>query len=100
MRTTNVTKLRKNLFNIIDSVIKYNEPVQVTTKNGNAVLLSEEDYNALLETVYLMSQPGLVSKIKEGEKEKRPKWLNSVPMRNGKCGLSFLPRMLKKTNRN
>ena len=70
MGTTNVTELRKNLFNTIDSVIKYNEPVQVTTKNGNAVLLSEEDYNELLETVYLMSRPGLVSKIKEGEKEK------------------------------
>ena len=70
MRTRNVTELRKNLFNTIDSVIKYNEPVQVTTKNGNAVLLSEEDYNALLETVYLMSRPGLASKIKEGEKEK------------------------------
>ena len=70
MRTRNVTELRKNLFNIIDSVIKYNEPVQVTTKKGTAVLLREEDYNALLETVYLMSQAGLVSKFKEGEKEK------------------------------
>ena len=70
MATTNVTELRKNLFSMVDSVIKFNEPVQVTTKNGNAILLSEEDYNALLETVYLMSQPGLVSKIKEGEKEK------------------------------
>lgn len=70
MATTNVTELRKNLFNTVDSVIKFNEPVQVTTKNGNAIILSEEDYNALLETVYLMSQPGLVSKIKGGEKEK------------------------------
>lgn len=70
METTNVTELRKNIFSTIDAVIKYNEPVRVTTKNGNVVLLSEEDYNALLETVYLMSQPGLVSKIKEGEKEK------------------------------
>lgn len=70
MATTNVTELRKNLFSTVDSVIKFNEPVQVTTKNGNAILLSEEDYNALLETVYLMSQPGLVSKIKEGEKER------------------------------
>ena len=69
MATTNITELRKNLFSTIDSVIKYNEPVQVTTKSGNAILISEEDYNALLETVYLMSQPGLVSKIKEGEKE-------------------------------
>ena len=70
MATTNVTELRKNLFSMVDSVIKFNEPVQVTTKNGNAILLSEEDYNALLETVYLMSQPGLVSKIKEDEKER------------------------------
>ena len=45
MATTNVTELRKNLFSTIDSVIKFNEPVQVVTKNGNAVLLSEEDYN-------------------------------------------------------
>ena len=69
MATTNITELRKNLFSTIDSVIKYNELVQVTTKSGNAIIISEEDYNALLETVYLMSQPGLVSKIKEGEKE-------------------------------
>lgn len=70
MAITNITELRKNLYSTIDSVIKFNEPVQVTTKNGNAVLLSESDYNSLLETVYLMSQPGLVEKIKEGEKEK------------------------------
>ncbi len=69
MPTTNVTELRKNLFNMVDSVIKYNEPIQVTTKNGNAVLLSEEDYNSLLETVYIMSQPELMKKIKEGQKE-------------------------------
>ncbi len=54
---------------MIDSVIKYNEPIQVTTKNGNAVLLSEEDYNSLLETVYIMSQPELMKRIKEGQKE-------------------------------
>ncbi len=69
MMSTNITELWKNLFSTIDSVIKYNEPIQVTTKSGNAILISEEDYNALLETVYLMSQPGLVSKIKEGENE-------------------------------
>jgi antitoxin YefM len=69
MSTTNITELRKTLFKTVDSVIRFNEPVQVTTKNGNAVLISEADYDALLETVYLMSQPNLVSKIKEGEKE-------------------------------
>ncbi len=69
MATTNVTELRKNLYNALDTVIVFNEPVQITTKKGNAVLLSEDDYNSLLETIYLMSQPTLSTKIKEGEKE-------------------------------
>ena len=69
MPTTNVTELRKNLLNAIDSVIKHNEPVYVTTKNGNAIIVSEDDYNSLMETVYVMSQPKLMKKIKEGEKE-------------------------------
>lgn len=69
MATTNVTELRKSLFSTLDNVIAFNEPVQITTKNGNAVLLSEEDYNSLIETIYLMSQPELTKKIKEGEKE-------------------------------
>ncbi len=66
----NISELRKKLLSIIDSVIKYDEPVKVVTKNGNAVLLSEEKYNSLQETLYLMSQPKLIDKIKEGEKEK------------------------------
>ena len=69
MPTTNVTELRKNLLNAIDSVIKHNEQVYVTAKNGNAIIVSEDDYNSLMETVYVMSQPKLVKKIKEGEKE-------------------------------
>lgn len=69
MESTNITEFRKNLYNAVDSVIKFNETIQVTTKNGNAVLLSEDDYDSLMETVYLMSHPKLVEKIKEGEKE-------------------------------
>ncbi len=70
MTTINISELRKKLLSIIDSVIKYDEPVKVVTKSGNAVLLSEEKYNSLQETLYLMSQPKLIDKIKEGEKEK------------------------------
>ncbi len=69
MPITNITELRKNLYNAVDSVIEYNEPIQITSKKGNAVLISEDDYNSLIETVYIMSNPGLVKKIKEGEKE-------------------------------
>ena len=69
MAVTNISVLRKNLFSTIDDVIEYNDPITVSTKKGNAVILSESDYNALLETIYLTSQKGLVEKIKKGEKE-------------------------------
>lgn len=66
MININATKLRKDLFNILSQTIKFNEPVNVSTKDGNAVLLSEEDYNGLVETVYLSSIPELKEKIVEG----------------------------------
>ena len=69
MSTTNVTELRNNLFNIIDNVIEYNDSVTVNTRKGNAVILSEEDYNGMVETIYLLSQKGLLNRIKEGEEE-------------------------------
>ena len=78
MKITNVSLLRKDLFNSIDTVIEYNEPITVSSKKGNAVIISESDYNAMLETIYLSSQPGLLKKIKEGEKED----INSMPIYN------------------
>ena len=69
MAVTNISVLRKNLFSTIDNVIEYNDSITVSTKNGNAVIISEAEYNAMLETIYLVSQKGLVERIKEGEKE-------------------------------
>lgn len=69
MAAINVSVLRKNLFGSIDNVIKYNETLVVSTKNGNAVIVSEEEYNAMLETIYLFSQKCLGENIKTGEKE-------------------------------
>ena len=69
MAVTNISVLRKNLFSSIENVIEYNDSITVSTKNGNAVIISEAEYNAMLETIYLVSQKGLVEKIKEGEKE-------------------------------
>lgn len=66
MLITNITNFRKNLFNILEQTIKFNEPVNVSTKDGNAVIISEEDYNGLMETVYLSSMPGMKDKIVEG----------------------------------
>ena len=78
MAVTSISVLRKNLFSSIDNVIEYNDSITVSTKNGNAVIISEAEYNAMLETIYLVSQKGLVEKIKEGEKED----ISSMPTYN------------------
>lgn len=69
MAVIDISVLRKSLFSSIDNVIKYNDSITVSTKKGNAVIISEAEYNAMLETIYLVSQKGLVEKIKEGKKE-------------------------------
>lgn len=66
MTNINATNLRKNLFEVLDQTIRFNEPVNISTKNGNAVILSEEDYNGLMETLYLSTIPGLEKKIIDG----------------------------------
>ena len=69
MPITNISVLRKDLFNSIDKVIEYNEVITVNTKKGNAVIISEADYNALMETLLLQSDPRVINKIKDGENE-------------------------------
>ena len=59
MINTNVTNFRKQIFELIDQTVKYNEPINISTKSGNAVLISEEEYNNLVETMYLNSIPGM-----------------------------------------
>ena len=66
MLNTNITNFRKNIFGILEQTIKYNEPVNISTKSGNAVIISEEDYNGLMETLYLSSIPNMKEKIIDG----------------------------------
>ena len=61
MTNTNITNFRKDIYELLEQTIKYNEPINISTKNGNAVVLSEEDYNNLMETLYISS----ISKLKE-----------------------------------
>lgn len=71
MPTTNATALRKNLFGTIENVIAYNEAVTITSKSGNVVMISESDYNALMETVFLMSNPAFMEGYNEAKKQDR-----------------------------
>ena len=64
MTNTNVTNFRKNVFDFLSRAIEWGEVINVSTKDGNAVVMSEEDYNALMETLYLSSIPGMVDRIK------------------------------------
>ncbi len=63
MTNTNITNFRKNLYNLLENTIKYNEPINISTKDGNAIVLSEEDYNNLIETLYISSMPKLKEEL-------------------------------------
>jgi len=78
MSITNISALRKNLFGSLETVVEYNDAITVNTKKGNAVIISEEEYNAMRETIFLASQPGLIQRIKEGENED----ISSMPVYN------------------
>ena len=66
MLNTNATNFRKNIFGLLEQTIKYNEPINISTKDGNAVVISEEDYKGLMETIYICSVPGLKERIIDG----------------------------------
>ncbi len=66
MTNTNITNFRNNVFEYINQAIEFNDIINVTTKNGNAVILSEEDYNGLVETLYLSSNPQVKKDILDG----------------------------------
>ena len=55
MTNTNATNFRKNMFDYLGSAILHNNVVNVSTKDGNAIVMSEEDYNGIMETLYLLS---------------------------------------------
>ena len=66
MKTINVTNARANLYKLLEETNKSHEPVQITGKNNNAVLVSEEDWKSIQETLYLTSISGMRESIIEG----------------------------------
>ncbi len=69
MTNINITNFRKDIYELLEQTIKYNEPINISTKNGNAVVISEEDYNNIMETLYISSVPGLKDDIIKALKE-------------------------------
>lgn len=66
MTILNVTEARSKLYSLIDETTETHQPIVITGKRGNAVLLAEDDWNAISETLHLLSVPGMRESIKEG----------------------------------
>ena len=64
MQPINISNFCKDLYKTVESVLNF-EPVRVNTKNGNAILMSEEEYRNLEKTVYLCSIPKMKESILE-----------------------------------
>ena len=65
MTTLTATKARQNLFDLLKKSTKGHVPIRITSKSGDVVLMSGEDYESLLETLELLSQPDIAKSIKE-----------------------------------
>lgn len=80
MTIVNATEARSNLYSLIDEAAKSHTPIFIKGKRSNAVLISEDDWRAISETLYLMSIPGMRESIMEGlsepldEMSKEPGW--------------------------
>ena len=66
MPTLTVTEARSKLYKLLDDVAESHEPILITGKRTNAVLISEADWRAMEETMYLLSIPGMRESIIEG----------------------------------
>jgi antitoxin YefM len=69
MTILNVTEARSKLYSLIDETTSTHQPILIKGKRGNAVLLSESDWNVITETLNLLSVPGMRESIKKGMEE-------------------------------
>ncbi|MGQ0593498.1 MAG: type II toxin-antitoxin system Phd/YefM family antitoxin [Gammaproteobacteria bacterium] len=80
MTTLTASEARSNLYRLIDEAASTHSPILITGTRSNAVLISEEDWRAIQETVCLLSIPGMRESIREGlstpieECAKDPDW--------------------------
>jgi len=66
MKTINITQARKDIYNLIKEVNDSHEPVEITTKSTNGILISKDDWSAITETLHLCSIKGMRESIKKG----------------------------------
>jgi len=68
MTTISASEARARLYGLLDEAAESGEPIQITGRRNNAVLVSEADWRAIQETLYLLSIPGMRESIRKGLK--------------------------------
>ena len=66
MKSLTITEARKKIYKLVDQINETHKPIQITGKTNNAVLVSEEDWRNIQETLYLTSIPKMRESIVEG----------------------------------
>ncbi len=84
MKTITATQARNKIYKLIDETVEESKPIQITGKRANAVLVSEEDWNAIQETLYLLSIPGMRESLIKGMKEPLEKCTDKLTWKTGK----------------
>jgi prevent-host-death family protein len=80
MNTLNASEAREKLYRLLDETAAAHKPVLISGRRSKAVLIAEEDWNAIQETLYLLSIPGMRESIRRGLKtpvakcKKEPGW--------------------------
>ncbi|MGH8612169.1 MAG: type II toxin-antitoxin system Phd/YefM family antitoxin [Gammaproteobacteria bacterium] len=78
MTTMTASEARSNLYRLIDEAASTHTPILITGKRSNAILIAEEDWRAIQETVYLLSIPGMRESIREGLNTPIGEWAKAL----------------------
>jgi antitoxin YefM len=68
MTTLTATQARANLFKLLDQAAQSHEPIQITGRRQNGVLISEEDFRSMQETLHLLNVPGMKESLLKAKK--------------------------------
>jgi len=78
LNTMSVSQVRANLYNVIEQTAKSHEPILITGEKSNAVILSQEDWKAIEETLYLNSIPNMANSIQESMNAKDSEFSENI----------------------
>lgn len=81
----NASQARANLFKLLEQVNQESKPCIITSRKGDGVLISKDDWNTIQETLYLQSIPGFVESVKQAEAD--DEWVSEAEFMNELNGL-------------